>query len=144
MLSLYTDGSSTGRADKPGGYGWIVVRDNKPLLFGCGGSPSTTNNIMELVAVVEGLEAIKRHGFVQPGERLEVVSDSEYVLGLASGKYHPKRNRDLAIRLRGLFEEMSVEGRWVKGHRGDPWNERADRIAKKGKEYNSYALVEPA
>lgn len=144
MLSLYTDGSSTGRPDKPGGYGWIVVRDNKPLLFGCGGSPATTNNIMELAAAVEGLEAIKRHGLLQPNEYLEVVSDSEYVLGLACGKYSPKKNRELAGRLCALFTEMGATGRWVKGHRGDPWNERADRIAKKGKEFNTPQSVEPS
>ena len=57
MLSIYADGSSTGKSDNPGGYGYVILRDGKPIATGHGGDPSTTNNRMELQAAISGLAA---------------------------------------------------------------------------------------
>lgn len=132
---LYTDGACSGNPG-PGGYGAILKYNNyvKEL---SGGEPNTTNNRMELMAVIKGLEALT--------ERCHVVltSDSKYVIdalekGWAVGwrqkgwmrtKNEKALNPDLWDTLLKLVEYHEVEYRWVKGHAGHPENERCDAMA---------------
>lgn len=132
MISIYADGSSTGRADQPGGWGFVIARDGRPLLCGYGGDPKTTNNRQELMGAIKGLEAALRLDLV---DSIELVSDSQYTLGMASGAYmiHEGRNEDLIFPLRKLMKHLGATTRWVRGHIGDPLNERVDRLAKRGK-----------
>lgn len=136
---LYTDGACSGN---PGPGGWAFVMRHLPTgkeLEKSGGEPETTNNRMELQAVVEGLAALKRETSVR------VVSDSAYVLnGLQSWLKNWKRNGwrrrdkngwaevknlDLWKRLDELVSAHRVEYSKIKGHSGHPENERCDELA---------------
>ena len=134
-VSLYTDGACSGNPG-PGGYGAILVyRGQEKVLSG--GDPSTTNNRMELMSVIVGLEALKEPCSVT------LTSDSKYVIdGLqkgwavswkkrgwkkADGK--PALNADLWERLLVLTEMHSMQYVWVHGHRGHAYNERCDALA---------------
>ena len=136
---LYTDGACSGNPG-PGGWGFIMEHpDSGKRLARSGGEAQTTNNRMELMAVIEGLSALK-----QPC-RVEVVSDSAYVLnGLSSwmkswkangwrrreGKtWKEVKNVDLWKRLDGLMEVHSLQFTKIKGHAGHPQNEECDRMA---------------
>ena len=136
---LYTDGACSGNPG-PGGWGFIMEHpESGKRLARSGGEAQTTNNRMELMAVIEGLSALK-----QPC-RVEVVSDSAYVLnGLSSwmkswkangwrrreGKtWKEVKNVDLWKRLDGLMEVHSLQFTKIKGHAGHPQNEECDRMA---------------
>lgn len=134
MLSVYCDGSSSGRGGRPGGWGFVVVRQGRPVAAGAGSHRSTTNNVMELMAAIQGLRAVIAGGLRLPQEPLELVSDSQYTLGMASGAYAPAANKELALELRELARGLGARCRWVPGHTGDQWNERCDRLAKHAKE----------
>lgn len=131
MLSVYTDGSSHAGGGKPGGWAYYLVRDGVPLACDYGGDPSTTNNIMELKAAVEGLRAAWKE--FQPGDSVELVSDSEYVLGTADRAFRTVKNLDLVKALQHGVRIMKVKTRWVPGHSGDTLNDACDLMAKEGK-----------
>jgi ribonuclease HI len=128
--SVWTDGACRGNPG-PGGWAWATVDGRQDS----GGHPKTTNQRMELQAV---LEAVLR----LPGP-LEVVSDSTYVVncfrdgwwrgwlarGWVSSKRQPVANRDLWEPLVAAVREGDVAFRWVKGHAGDPMNDLVDRLA---------------
>lgn len=140
MISVYADGSSSGGSNKPGGYGWVLVRDEQVLLWGYGGSPATTNNLMEAEGAICGLEALMASGLRRHEETVELVSDSQYTLGIASGAYAPSKNLDQAQRLKLLAQQAQVQRfRWVRGHNGDTFNEKCDQLARVGKEENTPA-----
>lgn len=135
MISIFTDGSSGAGGGKPGGWAWVIVRDGKPVATDLGSSPSTTNNIMELTAALEGLKAfctLKIRGEL-PADAVELVSDSQYVLGCASGEWNPTKNLDLVNGLINLTKLVKPQLRWVRGHTGDVWNERCDSLAHRAK-----------
>jgi ribonuclease HI len=137
ILSIYGDGSSTGRSDGPGGWAFVVTVDGRPRRAAYGGDPLTTNNRMEIRALIEGLKAVEREFAAQAtgGYVIELVSDSQLALGMASGAFNPTKNIDLVEELRALVLKLKIKRfRWVKGHAGHPLNERVDRLAKKGKE----------
>ena len=138
---IYTDGACKGNPG-PGGWGaWLKSGATEKELFG--GELATTNNRMELTAVIESLNALKRPCKVM------LYLDSQYVrMGImewvrgwklkgwrtASGQ--PVKNVELWQRLDKLVQEggHQIEWRWVKGHSGDPGNERADMLANRGVE----------
>ncbi|MEO6955874.1 MAG: ribonuclease HI [Antricoccus sp.] len=138
---IYTDGACKGNPG-PGGWGaWLKSGTTEKDLFG--GELNTTNNRMELTAVIEGLAALKR-----PCE-VTLYLDSQYVRqgitewirgwkakGWMTAAKQPVKNADLWKRLDTLVEEAghTIEWRWVKGHSGDPGNERADLLANQGVE----------
>lgn len=130
MLSVYADGSSNGRSGSPVGWGWVVVRGDQPIFAGYGGALEGTNNTAELMGAIEGLEAVLASGIQ---EEVELVCDSQYVLGLGSGRYSPTTNLELAARIKALCQQLRVSFRWVKGHVGDEFNERADSLANLGR-----------
>ena len=141
LVSIYTDGAARGNPDGPGGYGTILEYvDSKGELHTkelSKGYEKTTNNRMELMAVIAGLEALNRSCEV------EIYSDSQYVVnafnqhwvdgwikkGWKRGKNEPVKNVDLWKRLLEAKQKHSVTFHWVKGHDGHPQNERFDELA---------------
>ena len=137
---IYTDGSARGNPEGPGGYGTILHYTDKTGKLHereySAGYRKTTNNRMELMAVIVGLEALKRPC------RVEVISDSKYVTDAFNKKWidgwlkknwkgssGPVKNIDLWKRLLAAKEPHEVIFTWVKGHNGHPENERCDTLA---------------
>ena len=134
---IYTDGACKGNPG-PGGWGaWLRAGGHEKELFG--GEPLTTNNRMELTAVIEALRALKRRSPVL------LYTDSQYVRngittwihawkarGWKTADKKPVKNIELWQALDALAGEHEVQWRWVKGHSGDPGNERADELANRG------------
>lgn len=121
-IQLYTDGASSGNPG-PGGWGAVLVCGSlrKEL---SGGFAKTTNNRMELLAVIKGLEAIRWEG-----ARVEVFSDSTYVVKTVTEGWKRKKNHDLWARFDALAARFDLSFNWIKGHAGHPENERCDRLA---------------
>ena len=133
---MYTDGSCLGN---PGPGGWAAKYEG--LFEISGGTKNTTNNIMELTAVVKGLEKCLEHGLTE----VKVHTDSLYVMkgmttwihgwkkkGWKSSGGTPVKNKELWIRLDELREKFSaVEWQWVKAHAGNPQNEWVDKEARR-------------
>ncbi len=130
-IYLYTDGASSGNPG-PGGYGVVLKCGNYTREIS-GGFACTTNNRMELLAVIKGLEAIKWHPAT-----VYVVSDSSYVVKAINERWLAKwkskgyakvKNPDLWMRLEPLLNMHNVTFYWIKGHAGHPENERCDALA---------------
>jgi len=134
-IILYTDGACSGNPG-PGGWGAVLIYgDHEKELSG--GAPETTNNRMEMQAVIEGLKALKRDCNVT------IFTDSKYVLqgltewmpnwkkrGWKTADNKPVKNMDLWQELDRLCATHTVSWQWVKGHSGDKSNERADALAR--------------
>ncbi len=136
-VEIFTDGACRGNPG-PGGWGVVFRFENREKEL-CGGEPATTNNRMELTAVIRALEALKRPS------RVRLYTDSQYVQKGISEWVHawkrkawrtadkkPVKNEDLWRRLDELARQHQVEWHWVRGHSGHPENERADKLANKG------------
>jgi len=137
VVEIYADGACRGNPG-PGGWGVVLrVRGTEREIFG--GEPDTTNNRMELTAVIRALEALKRPCSVR------VYTDSQYVQKGISEWIHswkrrgwrtvdkkPVKNEDLWRRLDELAREHAIEWYWVRGHSGHVENERADALANRG------------
>jgi ribonuclease HI len=136
-VEMYTDGACRGNPG-PGGWGVLMLSNGTEKEL-CGGDIATTNNRMELTAAIRGLSALKR--------RCNVVlyTDSEYVRrgitewlenwqqrGWKTSSRKPVKNEDLWRELDALAVQHHVTWRWVKGHAGNPGNERADELANDG------------
>lgn len=140
-VTIYTDGAARGNPEGPGGYGTVLQYiDSKGTLHErefSAGYKKTTNNRMELMAVIVGLEALNK-----PCE-VEIISDSKYVTdafnqnwiagwmknGWKTSTKKPVKNPDLWRRLLKAKEPHLVKFTWVKGHDGHPENERCDTLA---------------
>ena len=138
-VEIHTDGACKGNPG-PGGWG-ALLRYGEIERELCGGARETTNNRMELTAVIEALSALKRPA------RVRLHLDSEYVRkgitewihgwkakGWRTAAKQPVKNADLWQRLDQIVSTggHQIEWRWVKGHSGDPGNERADALANRG------------
>ncbi len=137
IVTIYTDGACRGNPG-PGGWGALLIfYDTEKEIFG--GETETTNNRMELCACIEALDQLSKHC------RVRVFTDSTYVKdGIQSwlrnwkrnnwktAAKKPVKNRDLWEKLDQISARHDIEWRWVKGHAGDPGNERADRLANRG------------
>jgi ribonuclease HI len=130
-IELYTDGSSRGNPG-PGGFGAILKYGNHEKEL-AQGFRLTTNNRMELLAVIVGLEAIN-----QPGMEVHVYSDSKYVVeavekkwvfGWEKKNFKDKKNPDLWKRFLLVYPKHKVKFHWIKGHNEHPYNERCDVLA---------------
>jgi ribonuclease HI len=139
QVSIYTDGACKGNPG-PGGWGVLLKQGSvEKELFG--GEPETTNNRMELTAVIQALQALKRPC------QVTLYLDSQYVRqgitewitgwkakGWKTASKQPVKNVDLWQQLDALVQTGGhvIDWRWVKGHAGDPGNERADALANQG------------
>ena len=137
VVEIYTDGACRGNPG-PGGWGAILRSGSKEReLFG--GEAATTNNKMELTAVIRALEALK-----QPS-KVHVYTDSQYVQkgikewihgwkrnGWKTAAKEPVKNKELWMELDEIRKKHEIEWHWVKGHAGHPENERADALANRG------------
>lgn len=134
---IYTDGACSPNPGK-GGWGVVLIApdlDKRKELSGA--EPDTTNNRMEMMAVIEGLQALKMKC------RVDLYTDSTYVMnafkqgwlkkwrrnGWRTSDKSPVKNDDLWRQMSALIDEHDVTWHWVKGHAGDPENERADALA---------------
>jgi ribonuclease HI len=136
-VSIWTDGACSGNPG-PGGWGVILVSgEHTKELFG--GEPDTTNNRMELMAAISALEALKK-----PCD-ITLHIDSQYVRqgitqwihgwkknGWKTADKKPVKNAELWQRLEEATKRHRIDWQWVKGHAGDPMNERADELAREG------------
>jgi len=121
MITIHTDGACIGNPG-PGGWAAIVLQDGtKRSLHGQ--EDRTTNNRMEMLAVVKGLEAVPESAHVM------VFSDSQYVINTMTRSWKRNKNKDLWARLDEEVAKRRVEWQWVRGHSGDPLNEEADALA---------------
>lgn len=133
-VEIYTDGACSGNPG-PGGWG-VILRWNGHEKELSGGEFETTNNRMEMMAVIKGLEALKKSSSVA------LYTDSQYVQkgitewlegwkakGWKTANKKPVKNQDLWQRIDSLIQEHDVEFHWVRGHDGHPENERADQLA---------------
>jgi ribonuclease HI len=131
MITMYTDGAAQGNPGR-GGYG-VVLKYKQHRKELSQGYRLTTNNRMELLAVIVGLEAIK-----EPGHEVTIYSDSRYVVDAVEKKwlwgwlkkgFAKVKNPDLWQRLLKVYTKHKVRFVWVKGHAGNPENERCDQLA---------------
>ncbi len=130
-ITVYTDGAARGNPG-PGGYG-IVLLSGKHRKELSAGFRKTTNNRMELLAVIVALEQLKK-----PGCFVEIFSDSKYVVDAVDKKwvfgwekknFTKKKNPDLWIRFLKIYRQHIVKFHWVKGHADNPLNNRCDELA---------------
>ena len=121
-ITIYTDGSCLGNPG-PGGWGALVFGESEEPQRLSGHEAQTTNNRMELMAAIQGLEA------VPAGSKVVLHSDSSYLVNTMTKNWKRRVNHDLWERLDTLSGSHNVEWRWVRGHNGDRWNEAADRLA---------------
>lgn len=142
---VYTDGACRGNPG-PGGWGWVVP--DGP--WAAGAAPATTNNRMELQAVLEALAALSDR------DPVEVVTDSSYIVNCFAERWwvgwrrrnwrnarkEPVKNQDLWMPLIEQVLARRVTFRWVKGHSADPWNDAADLLATQAADTQSGARGE--
>ena len=135
LITIFCDGACSGNPG-PGGWGCIVEQGHERRELS-GGHPQTTNNQMELQALIEGLHA------VPIGTRVRIITDSEYVAkgitswlrgwmknGWKTASKQPVKNRERWQELQMLLSERPHEVEWVRGHNGHPENERCDELAR--------------
>ncbi len=137
IVEIYTDGACSGNPG-PGGWGAILrYKGTEKELFG--GEAETTNNRMEMMAVIKALEALKKRS------KVEIYTDSKYVMqgvtewmdgwkarGWKTANKDPVKNQDLWMEIDALVAKHDILFHWVKGHDGHAENERADVLARKG------------
>ena len=138
-IHLYTDGASTGKTAR-GGWGYVAIRvpGDVEILRGSAGQDNTTNNRMELMAVIAGLTDL-----LPSEEKVVVHSDSQYVIGGFANRWvakwkangwisstgNPVKNQDLWEHLDSLVKTRNIEWRWVRGHSENKYNDIADALA---------------
>lgn len=145
-VELYTDGACSGNPG-PGGWAYVLIHPASGTSRETSGAePNTTNNRMELIAVIKGLTALKTP------TRVELYSDSKYVLdgmkewmpawkqrGWRTADKKPVKNQELWQQLDELISRHDIRFHWVKGHASNPMNNRCDQLAVAARE----ALVQP-
>lgn len=137
-ISMFTDGAARGNPNGPGGYGTIILYEDGKETELFGGYKKTTNNRMELMAVISGFQEIKDKSY-----EVDLYSDSKYVIDAFLKKWIDNwkkndwvksdgkavKNPDLWKYLLKLMEKHTVHFHWIKGHAGHPMNERCDKLA---------------
>lgn len=143
-VTIHTDGAASGNPG-PGGYG-VVMESGAHRKELWGGYRRTTNNRMELMAVIVALEALKR-----PGLDVTIVSDSKYVVDAVEKGwvldwerkgFAKKKNPDLWRRFLKVYRQHNVSFRWIRGHNGHPLNELCDRLAVAASQQSSLEVDE--
>jgi ribonuclease HI len=131
-IVMYTDGSSRGNPG-PGGYG-VILMSGKLRKELSQGYRRTTNNRMELMGVIAGLEALKKQGL-----HITIYTDSQYIVKalnegwlnkwMATNFAKGKKNKDLWVKFYNLYKQHQIKFVWVKGHADNPYNNRCDELA---------------
>lgn len=150
-IIIYTDGACSGNPG-PGGWGAVIIdgASGKILEKLSDGEPWTTNNRMELQAVINALKKIS------DGANVTLYSDSQYIVNMFKQGWITKwrdacwtrggdelKNKDLVIELYNLSQKLNIEWNWVRGHNGDTYNEECDRLAVAQRDhYASYTVPE--
>ena len=137
MITIYTDGACSGNPGI-GGWGVVILENNKEDKFLNGGNDNTTNNRMELTAAIEALK------YFLDKKTITLITDSKYVKdgiqswiqnckknGWKTASKKPVKNKDLWIELDTLINKHEIIWKWVKGHAGNTYNEKADYLARK-------------
>ncbi len=144
MIQIYTDGSSRGNPG-PGGYG-IVLKFNQRRKEMAQGYRLTTNNRMELLAIIVALESLKRNDL-----EVHIYSDSKYVIDSIVNRwvwswqqkgYKGKKNADLWERFLKIEKDFKIHYHWVKGHNGHEENERCDLLATVAADHGPFLVDE--
>ena len=145
MINIYTDGACKGNPG-PGGWGALILQgDTKNEIYG--GEANTTNNRMEIMAVIKALRTINAEN------EITVFTDSTYVQkginewiakwkinGWRTSNKKEVKNKDLWVQLDNLTSQLKINWIWVKGHSGHPENDRADYLANKGVGMQGFVL----
>ena len=137
MITIYTDGACSGNPGV-GGWGVVIIEDNKNETFLNGGDNDTTNNKMELTAAIQALKAIEKKSAIT------LITDSKYVKdgiqswiqnwkknGWKTAAKKPVKNKELWVELDDLITRHNISWEWVKGHAGNKYNEKADYLARR-------------
>lgn len=143
MISIYTDGACEPNPGQ-GGWSFVAYAEGSEILNEIGGEEFTTNNIMEMTAVLKALEWAEKH--IAAPAKVKIYSDSGYVVngcndwrfgwakkGWARGKTKPLANVEIWKRLAAAHDRFPAKIIWVKGHAGLEGNERADVLAEQGR-----------
>ena len=141
MITVYTDGACSGNPGK-GGWGVVILENNKDEIFLNGGDDNTTNNRMELTAAIEALKHYQKR------EDITLITDSKYVKdgiqswiqnwkknGWKTAAKKPVKNKELWVELDDLITKHNINWEWIKGHAGNKHNEKADYLARRYIEY---------
>ena len=144
-VEIYTDGSCSGNGTKnsPGGWGFVALYDGKVAREHNGGEPSTTNNRMEMLGVLNACYYYDNNLNIEPAE-CTIYTDSAYIHscltqnwwknwvrnGWINSKKEPVKNKDLWLKIIPFFQRLDIKFKKVKGHSGNTWNERADELAR--------------
>jgi len=137
MIIIYTDGACSGNPGK-GGWGVVILENNKNEIFLNGGDDNTTNNRMELTAAIEALKHYNNR------EDITLITDSKYVKdgiqswiqnwkknGWKTAAKKPVKNKELWVELDDLIAKHNINWEWIKGHAGNKHNEKADYLARR-------------
>lgn len=124
MIKIYTDGAYAPSRNK-GGWAFVVIKDNKKIHSSFFGEKETTNNRMEIQAVIEAIIWAKENKLTE----IEIFTDSMYVIGTMSKNWKRNKNHDLWEILDELVLNMTISWNHVKGHEGDKYNELCDALA---------------
>ena len=137
MITIYTDGACSGNPGI-GGWGIVILELKKEPIFLNGGDDNTTNNQMELTAAIQALKYFNKR------EKITLFTDSQYVKngieswinnwkknGWKTASKKPVKNKELWVKLDLLIAKHNVIWKWVKGHAGNLYNEKADLLARK-------------
>lgn len=137
-ITVYTDGGCTGNPG-PGGWAAVLLYDGKEVKLS-GGDPSTTNNRMELTAVIKALSYINENSDLRV-KSVEIFTDSQYVKngltqwifnwiknGWKTAAKKPVKNKEYWIALKDEADKLQLKWNWVKGHSGDEYNEMCDSL----------------
>ena len=137
MIKIYTDGACSGNPGI-GGWGCVIIKNDEKPIFLNGGENYTTNNRMELVAAIKGLNYFREEN------NITIVTDSKYLKdgieswienwkknGWKTSSKKPVKNKELWLTLDLEISKHNISWEWVKGHAGDEYNEKADFLARK-------------
>jgi ribonuclease HI len=123
VYTIYTDGSCLRNPNGPGGWAVVIVEENGYEYYFADGDPSTTNNRMELTAVIEAVSLLKQ------GQECLIYSDSQLTINCATGKWKRKANLDLWAEYEKFSKNKKIKFEWVKANNGNHYNEIVDKLA---------------
>jgi ribonuclease HI len=123
MLQIYTDGSCIKNPNGPGGWAIAIIEDDGYEYYFSDKNSCTTNNRMELTAVIEALSSLKEN------QECTIFSDSQLIINCATGKWKRKANLDLWKEYDNFCKNKIINFEWIKAHNGNKYNEIVDKLA---------------